>query len=313
MKIKFWFLVWMLDLLMVSAQAQTGGATTSPQPPSKGPAESADELQPGQEVEFKAKLDGSIQKYIIRLPKDFKPDKEHDLMIGLHGHGSDRHQYAQDDRGECKGARDVAGRHKMIFVSPDYREKTSWMGPAAEADMVQLIGDLKQQYKIHKVYIVGASMGGTAVLTFAALHPELMDGVCSLNGMANLLEYTVNVAGIQESIKNSFGGRSDETPEEYKKRNPEEYKNRSAEFHPEKFTMPLAVTVSGRDAIVPPQSVLRLAEKVRKQNPHVLVINRPEEGHQTSYEDTVTAIEFIINSQAQGQCSDPLDFDRIAH
>jgi hypothetical protein len=25
----------------------------------------------------------------------------------------------------------------MIFVSPDYRAKTSWMGPKAEADMVQ--------------------------------------------------------------------------------------------------------------------------------------------------------------------------------
>jgi hypothetical protein len=196
MKVKFWVLVWMLGILVVSAQAQTGGAKTSPLPPSEETAESADELQPGQEVEFKAKLDGSIQKYIIRLPKDFKLDKEHDLMIGLHGHGSDRHQYAQDERGECKGARDVAGRHKMIFVSPDYREKTSWMGPAAEEDMVQLIGDIKQQYKI------------------------------------------------------------------------------------------------------------RLAEAVRKHNAKVFVIHRPQEEHRTSYEDTVTAIEFIMNPYAQGCRSD---------
>ena len=204
--------------------------------------DSADKLQSGQEGKFLADYDGSIQKYIIRLPGDFGPGIEHDLMMGLHGHGSDRHQFAQDDRGECEAARDVAGRHQMIFVSPDYRDKTSWMGPAAEADMVQLIKLLRDQYKIRNVFIVGASMGGTAVLTFAALHPDLVDGVCSINGSANLLEYTVNVADIQNAIKNSFGGRPNETPQEYKKRNPEEYKKRSAQYHPEQFTMPLAMT-----------------------------------------------------------------------
>lgn len=140
-------------------------------------------------------------------------------------------------------------------------------------------------------------MGATAVLTFAALHPDLVDGVCSLNGSANLLEYTVDVAGVQNAIKNSFGGRPDETPQEYKKRNPQEYKKRSAEYHPEKFTMPIAVTTSGRDVALPPDSVLRLAAAVRKHNQSVLVIHRPDEGHLTSYEDTVTAIEYVINQK----------------
>ena len=140
-------------------------------------------------------------------------------------------------------------------------------------------------------------MGGTAVLTFAALHPDLVDGVCSLNGSANLLEYTVNVVNIQHAIKNSFGGRPDETPQEYKKRNPREYKKRSAEYHPEQFTMPMAITTSGQDVIVPPESVLRLAAAVRKHNQSVLVIHRPNEEHLTSYEDTVTAIEYIINQE----------------
>ena len=247
---------------------------------------SADKLQSGQQGSFLADYDGSIQKYIIRLPAGFKPDIEHDLMVALHGHGSDRHQFAQDNRGECKAARDVAGRHHMIFVSPDYRDKTSWMGPAAEADMVQLIKQLRDQYKIRNIFIVGGSMGGTAALTFAALHPDLVDGVCSLNGSANLLQYSVDVADIQNAIKNSFGGRPDETPQEYKKR--------SAEYHPEKFTMPIAVTTSGQDLLLPPDSVLRLAAAVRKHNQSVLVIHRPDEGHLTSYEDTVTAIEYVI-------------------
>jgi dipeptidyl aminopeptidase/acylaminoacyl peptidase len=263
----------------------------------KGVIQLAPELQPPQDMEFKAAYDGSVQKYMLLLPAGVDPSRPHDLVIALHGHGADRQQYASDPRGECKGARDVAGRHGMIFVSPDYRAPASWMGPAAEADMVQLIGELKRQYKVGKVYLVGGSMGGAAVLTFTALHPELVDGVSSQNGLANLLEYKVDfvyVVGIQSAMKDSFGGRADETPEQFKKRDPDAYRKRSAESHADKFTMPIAFTVGEKDAIVPPQSVLRLAQAVKKHNQRVLVIDRPEEGHQTSYEDTVTAIEFVI-------------------
>ena len=237
----------------------------------KGVIEPVPELQPGQDVEFKAAYDGSAQKYILRLPEGFDASRPHDLMIGLHGHGADRFQYADDPRGECKGARDVAARHGMIFVSPDYRA-ASWMGTTAEADMVQLIGDLKKQYKIGKVYLVGGSMGGAAVLTFTALHPELVDGVSSQNGLANLLEYTVDlvyVVSIQQAIKDSFGGRKDETPEQFKKRDPDAYKKRSAEFHADKFTMPISFTVGEKDALVPPASVLRFAQAVKKFNKRV--------------------------------------------
>ena len=145
--------------------------------------------------------------------------------------------HARDARGECKGARDVAAKFGMIFVSPDYRAKTSWMGSLAEADTVQLIGELRQRHKVGRVFLVGGSMGGTAVLTFAALHPELVAGVCSLNGTANHVEYDK----FQDAIAASFGGTKAQVPEEYKKR--------SAELWPEKVTMPVAFTTGGKDKI----------------------------------------------------------------
>jgi dipeptidyl aminopeptidase/acylaminoacyl peptidase len=250
-----------------------------------------------QELQFIAEYDKSVQKYMILRPKGFDPNGEHDVLIAFHGHGSDRRQYVTADRGEAKGARDVAAKHNMIVVSPDYRAPAGWMGIAAEADTVQLISELKRQFKVRKVYLTGGSMGGAAVLTFTTLHPDLVDGVSSQNGVANLLEYSVDldfVVRIQTAIKDAFGGGKDETPEQYKKRNPEEYRKRSAEFHPEKFTMPLAITVGGKDTLVPPQSVLRLAEAVKKHNANVLVINRPNGGHETNYADSVAALEFVI-------------------
>lgn len=235
-----------------------------------------------QDIAFKSSLDGTEQRYVELLPESFEPMMAHDVLIAFHGHGSDRWQFIKDPRGECKGLRDVAENFGLIFVSPDYRAKTSWMGPAAEADVVQIIADLKTRHHVNRVFIAGGSMGGTAALTFAVLHPELVAGVCSLNGIANLVDYEK----FQDARTASYGGSKTEKPDEYQKR--------SAELWPEKFTMPAAFTTGGKDDVVPPASTLRLAEKLKQSKRKVLSIHREAGGHSTTYEDTVAAMEFVL-------------------
>ena len=77
------------------------------------------------------------------------------------------------------------------------------------------------------------------------------DGVVSLNGTANLVDYKKFSAAIAAS----FGGSRTDIPNVYR--------DRSAEFFPERFTMPIAATTGGGDAVVPPESVLRLLKSVR--------------------------------------------------
>lgn len=233
------------------------------------------------DVAFRSTLDTTEQRYVELVPVE-STEKPHDVVIALHGHGSDRWQFIEDNRGECQGVRDAAGKFGLIVVSPDYRAKTSWMGPAAEADVVQIISEVKKRHHVNRIFIAGGSMGGTGALTFTALHPELIAGVCSLNGTANLVEYEK----FQEARTASFGGTKAEVPEEYKKR--------SAEFWPEKFTMPIALTTGGKDDIVPPQSVLRLTDKLKQAKRKVLSIHREAGGHSTNYEDTMAAMEFML-------------------
>jgi len=233
------------------------------------------------DVSFVASCDGTSQRYIRILPDEYNEDEEHDLLISLHGHGSDREQPATGMQDEFRATRDIAQRYRMILVCPDYRAKTSWMGPQAEADVVQIINDIKQRYHIGRVFISGASMGGAGSLTFAALHPELIDGVASMNGTANHLEYE----GFQDAIAESFGGAKTKIPEEYKKR--------SAEYFPERFTMPVAIAAGGKDESVPAASVVRLAETLKKIGARVLLLYRPDGGHSTSYDDATAALEFI--------------------
>ncbi|MCA8994820.1 MAG: alpha/beta fold hydrolase [Planctomycetaceae bacterium] len=231
---------------------------------------------------FVADYDGTQQKYVVLTPPGMSEKAPVSILITLHGHGSDRWQFVQQTRGECQAARDVALEHHMLMVSPDYRAKTSWMGPAAEADMVQLIRILRDTYNVELIIVSGGSMGGTGALTFAAMHSELVDGVVSLNGTANLVEYE----RFQDAIATSFGGSKEQVPQEYRKR--------SAEFFPMKFTMPLACTTGGTDDIVPPDSVLRLVDQVRIHNPNVLSIHQPEGGHSTTYADSKQAFEYVI-------------------
>jgi len=247
------------------------------------PAARAGTLGEPKDIAFTATVDGTEQRYVEMLPEAFDAAAEHHVAIALHGHGSDRWQYVKDGRGECRAARDVAGKHGMIFVSPDYRARTSWMGPKAEADVVQIIAELRKRHKVGKVFLVGGSMGGSAALTFAALHPDLIAGVSSQNGTANHLEYDK----FQDAIAASFGGTKVQIPEEYRKR--------SAEFHAQAFTMPVAITAGGKDTLVPAASVVRLAGALERLGRKVLLICREEGGHSTNYADTAAALEFVLS------------------
>lgn len=244
-----------------------------------GPAVLAGETH---DVEFTAACDGTVQRYVVVLPERFDAAKAHDVLIALHGHGSDRWQFVRDARDECRASRDAAAEHDMIYVSPDYRAKTSWMGPKAEADLVQIIGDLRREYRVGKLFLCGGSMGGSSALTFAALHPDLLAGVVSMNGTANHLEYE----NFQDAIRESFGGTKAEIPLEYKKR--------SAEYWPERFTMPIAISAGGKDTSVPAESVVRLSRVLEKMKRPVLLVYREDGGHATTHADARKLFDFVL-------------------
>ena len=233
------------------------------------------------EISFTSRVDQSLEKFVFILPKSYRPDRSYDLLIALHGHGSDRWQFVRDKRSECQATRDFAAAHDLILVSPDYRAKTSWMGPLAEADLRQVIDDLHRQFRIGRIILAGGSMGGTSSLAFAAINPECIDGVVSMNGTANMLEYN----GFEREIAEAYGGSKLECPEVYRQR--------SAELFSDRLKLPIAVTTGGQDQVVPPESVVRLVHALQAQKSPVLSIHRDEGGHNTGYEDALAAYEFV--------------------
>lgn len=244
----------------------------------------AAEWQPPRDVTFVSKVDGSEQRYVLMLPKDLPREHKVDLMIALHGHGSDRWQFVQAERDECRAAREMASKHSMIYLCPDYRAKTSWMSPDATADLLQIIEDVQHQYSIGRVLVCGGSMGGSSALAFATMHPTKVHGVVSMNGTANMLEY----AGFTAAIEQAYGAS--------KLDRPELYRQRSAELSPDHLQFPVATTTGGRDELVPPDSTLRLVEKLKHQGTKCLSIHRPEGGHSTNFDDATSAFQFVLSN-----------------
>ena len=230
-------------------------------------------------------FDKTEQFYLEYVPLGFDKQQTTTLILALHGHGSDLGQIFNGVYAEFNAILDVASASNAIVVSPQYRGTTSWMGPAAERDLVQIIMEQRDKRRIDHIVITGASMGGSSSLTFTALHPELIDAVVAMNGTANHLEYN----HFQDAIAESFGGAKTEIPLEYK--------NRSAEYFPEKFVGKItAITLGSLDNIVEPDSARRLASVIKKIGGDVLLIERKDEGHRTRYVDAKDALEYVFNT-----------------
>ena len=237
---------------------------------SKVPEWNAESRETTVERTFVASCDGSTEKYVEIRPADFRP--EAGALIALHGHGSDRHQFAEHPRGECRASREAAASRGLLFVSPDYRAKTSWMGPKAESDILDLLKKLRADYGVTKFFFCGGSMGGTSALTFAARHPDLVSGVVALNPLADHLTYE----NFQDAIAASFGGD--------RKTACDEYYRRSAINYPERFTMPVSITVGGADKSVPPESARELAKRIAFIRPDLIYFDEvAKRRHETDY------------------------------
>ena len=253
-------------------------------------------LGPSIDTAFTASADGTTQRYVLRLPSAFDSSEHHDLLITLHGHGQDRWEYATETRDDCKAVQDFAGSREMILVCPDYRANTSWMGPLAEQDVVQIIEGFKNNYLINRVFICGGSMGGSSALTFTVLQPAMVDGVMAMNPTANHLEFN----NFQDAISRSFGGNKKEIPGEYKKR--------SAEYWPEKIVVSVGITTGGLDSLVPPDSALRLADVLNKIGRKVKSIHRETTGHATNYADAISIFTFVVDNALK---FDPAKLEKI--
>ncbi len=138
------------------------------------------------DVAFSARLDGSEQRYVIVMPDGAQPTGPVSVLIALHGHGSDRWQFVRHERDECRAARDAAAKRRMLFVAPGLSRDDvldgagGGGGPGSDhrgSETPVPDGEARDQRRVD-----GGDVGPDI-----RRHPELIDGVVSMNGTANLV------------------------------------------------------------------------------------------------------------------------------
>ncbi|MGC8862138.1 MAG: alpha/beta hydrolase family protein [Armatimonadota bacterium] len=249
---------------------------------------------------FISEFDGVEDRYIIEYPR-CRPTGP--LVFYLHGGLSHAEQGFCDDYDWCfrKLRNEVMGRNG-VYVSPEYRGD-SWMNAAAEADIRQLITDIRAEFALQCVVLTGASMGGTAALIYASHHPDSVLGVVALCPATDMKALWADLSTRREplsrllrrSIEDAYGG----TPNQ----DPAEYSYRSSIEQVRHLTMPVVLRHGDSDDLIPVWHARWLAAALRKQGTPVRYDEIPGGDHDSPTVDTPWReyLDFLLQSDSSAK------------
>lgn len=224
---------------------------------------------------FISPWDKTKQTYLLydyRLAKTQESAEAPLLVIYLHG------ATAHEDQGMTAGIYQNGfgrlalelERREAIYVCPEYRGG-SWMGPAADADVSEIITILKKRYRPKKILLMGGSMGGTSVLIYAARNPSNLDGGIALCPATDPAKMFPKFPG---QFLQSYGGSPSEKPTLYQERSA---MNHTAEL----ATVPLAIIHGSVDSMIPVEHSRSLVSKLQKLGARIHYIEVNGGGHDT--------------------------------
>lgn len=173
---------------------------------------------------FISHVDGSQDNYGVVPPKHLKSNEPTILIVYLHGMGSnllEPFMFPNDI-----SVADAIGKAypKFVFISCSYGREASWGIDSALRDITSNIDEISHDYNVEKIILVGSSMGGCTVLTYAATAPEEIKnkliGVLSVESAGDLRElyYNTGYAEVQPSMEKAFRGSPKEHPEIYRRK-----------------------------------------------------------------------------------------------
>ncbi len=221
--------------------------TTESVKPASGAAYPPDTLR----IDYASGLDGA-RDWALFLPGD----RRQNTIVYLHGSFSEADQIfsRQDIRAFWLG-RIVAGRHPLLSVN---LRGTSYMSPAATADMTELLAYASAELGCRNFVLLGGSGGASSAMAYAVLHPENVHGVVAM-GMCDILARLdfarqSTHAGLQELARCVFAAYG-ATPEA----NPGLYQARSVLRHAGRLTMPVVLSMGEADELIPVAETRKIA------------------------------------------------------
>lgn len=137
---------------------------------------------------YRSEVDASLQPYRLYVPRSYDRKRAYPLIIALHGMGGDENTLF-DYYGDGALIRE-AERQGYIVACPKGREPASMYRGAAEQDVMDVVYQVTQAYRIdpERMYLLGHSMGGFGAWSIAINHPNLFAALASVAGGGNPAE-----------------------------------------------------------------------------------------------------------------------------
>ncbi len=243
------------------------------------------------ERHFIAQVDGSVQTYLLLLPP--RVETADTLVVAFHGHGAQQDQFMTADiYGDAFGkVICLLQQRNIIYAALEYRGN-SWMGPLAEADTRQVLAELREEFSPRRVLLLGASMGGSSVLCYAALNPGGLDGVLAMCPATDLEEFFHQaLAGplpeLAQAIQASYGGRPEDVPHQYHRR--------SSRRHAEQLTMPLTLVHGDADALISVSHSRTLVQRLAALGAAVRYVEIPEGDHDSPVQMAAQEVALLLD------------------
>ncbi|MGH9761104.1 MAG: prolyl oligopeptidase family serine peptidase, partial [Blastocatellia bacterium] len=131
---------------------------------------------------YLSKVDKSLQPYRVFVPTSYDGSKPHPLIIALHGMGGDENTWFDlYGNGLFKT---LAEKHGYIVACPKGRGPASMYQGPAEQDVLDVLAEIKLNYKIDpdRIYLTGHSMGGFGTWSIAISHPDIFAALAPISG-----------------------------------------------------------------------------------------------------------------------------------
>lgn len=128
---------------------------------------------------YRSAVDGTLQPYTLRVPRDLDPARKYPMLVYLHGSG-------QDDRGMLDIPRAPEG---WFQLAPNGRGPSNcYSADHAQDDLREAIADVLAHHPVDpsRLVLAGFSMGGYGVYRTAFERPGFFRGLAVFSGVPDL-------------------------------------------------------------------------------------------------------------------------------
>jgi dipeptidyl aminopeptidase/acylaminoacyl peptidase len=162
------------------------------------------------------------------------------------------------------------------------------MGPAAEADVVEILRLAREKYHPGKIILTGGSMGGTSTLIFASRHPDLLDGAIA---WCPATDPVAMYPRFPDQFRTGYGGSPTDVPAEYAARTSRDHADALAK-------LPIAIVHGDADTVIPVEHSRILVQRLKALHANVKYIELPGAGHDGPLQADVAALMDWVVTQS---------------